>query len=89
MPDNPHQGMRGPPRQEQAESSSGWCSVLARMRSRAPAGDRMALMVVKVITVNGEPVSWSKPEVTMIESAMSPAELLTRLGAEEQNGVKS
>ena len=59
------------------------------MQSKAPRGQqRMAVVTMRVVTVDGEPVTWAKPDVTMIESAMAPAELLALLGAKSVDIVE-
>ena len=59
-----------------------WRAIALRMRSCAPTGGRMAILTMRVLTVDGKPVSWAKPSVTMIEGGADKGDLLHHLGGD-------
>ena len=44
-----------------------WGSVLKRLRSLAPGPGHNGMMTMKVLLIDGSPVLWTRPRVTMLE----------------------
>ena len=66
-----------------ADLCAAWGDIVSRMRSRVPP-TKTAIVTMRVLTINGEPRAWGKPEVTMVETNRDPASLLAQLGGETE-----
>jgi len=64
-----------------------WEDVAKRLRSLAPGPGRNAILQIRVLVVNGCPVVWTRPDVTMLEpGALDPTALLERLSGQPKDG---
>ena len=67
------------------EAEAAWDSVLKRLRSLAPGPGHNGMMTMKVLLVDGSPVLWTRPRVTMLEpGAVDMRRFLESLTDEEE-----